>query len=134
MIDALAKDLAAEIRQSREYAAYTAAREKVLADEQTAALVSRFHKLQLTVQARRLSGADGGAEEEELKKLAEFLQFSPDAADYLLAEYSLFMVFCHCTQIRCFNSRNNIHNTLLTSLHKSAFHHSNPSHAEPQPV
>ena len=35
------------------------------------------------------SGADGGAEEEELKKLAEFLQFSPDAADYLLAEYSL---------------------------------------------
>ena len=43
----------------------------------------------MTVQARRLSGADGGAEEEELKKLAEFLQFSPDAADYLLAEYSL---------------------------------------------
>ena len=89
MIDALAKDLAAEIRQSREYAAYTAAREKVLADEQTSALVSRFHKLQMTVQARRLSGADAGAEEEELKKLAEFLQFSPDAADYLLAEYSL---------------------------------------------
>ena len=89
MIDALAKDLAAEIRRSREYAAYTAAREKVLADGQTAALVSRFHKLQLTVQARRLSGADSGAEEEELKKLAEFLQFSPDAADYLLAEYSL---------------------------------------------
>ena len=72
MIDALAKDLAAEIRQSREYAAYTAAREKVLADGQTAALVSRFHKLQMTVQARRLSGADGGAEEEELKKLAEY--------------------------------------------------------------
>ena len=89
MIDALAKDLAAEIRQSREYAAYTAAREKVLADEQTSALVSRFHKLQMTVQARRLSGADAGAEEEELRKLAELLQFSPDAAEYLLAEYGL---------------------------------------------
>ena len=43
MIDALAKNLAAEIRRSREYAAYTAAREKVLADGQTAARVSRFH-------------------------------------------------------------------------------------------
>lgn len=89
MIDALAKDLAAEIRQSREYTAFAAAREKVLADEQTAALLKRFHKLQMTVQARQLSGADGGAAEEELKKLAELLQFSPDAADYLLAEYGL---------------------------------------------
>ena len=89
MIDALARDLAAELRQSREYEAYAAAREKVLADEQTAALIRRFHKLQMTVQARKLSGGDAGAEEEELRKLAELLQFSPDAADFLLAEYSL---------------------------------------------
>ena len=89
MIEEMSKELAAEIRRSREYEAYAAAKEKVLADEQTAALMSRFHKLQMTVQARRLSGADGGAEEEELKKLAELLQFSPDAADYLLAEYGL---------------------------------------------
>ena len=89
MIEEMSKELAAEIRRSREYEAYAAAKEKVLADGQTAALVSRFHKLQMTVQARRLSGADGGAEEEELKKLAELLQFSPDAADYLLAEYGL---------------------------------------------
>ena len=88
MIDALARELAAEIRKSREYEAYIAAREKVLADEQTAALLQRFHKLQMTVQARKLSGANAGAEEEELKKLAELLQFSPDAAEYLLAEYS----------------------------------------------
>ena len=89
MIDALARELAAEIRKSREYEAYIAAREKVLADEQTAALLKRFHKLQMTVQARRMAGAEAGAEEEELKKLAELLQFSPDAADYLLAEYGL---------------------------------------------
>ena len=89
MIDDLARDLATELRQSREYEAYTAAREKVLADEQNAALIQRFHKLQMTVQARKLSGADAGPEEEELKKLAELLQFSPDAADFLLAEYSL---------------------------------------------
>lgn len=89
MIDALARELAAEIRKSREYEAYIAAREKVLADEQTAALLQRFHKLQMTVQARKLSGADAGAEEEELRKLAELLQFSPDAAEYLLAEYGL---------------------------------------------
>ena len=89
MIDALARELAAEIRRSREYEAYAAAREKALADEQTAALLKRFHKLQMTVQARKLSGADAGAEEEELRKLAELLQFSPDAADYLLAEYGL---------------------------------------------
>ena len=34
-------------------------------------------------------GGEGGAEEEELRKLAELLQFSPDAADYLMAEFSL---------------------------------------------
>ena len=89
MIEALAKELAAEIRRSREYEAYAAAREKALADEQTAGLLQRFHRLQMTVQARRMAGTQAGAEEEELKKLAELLQFSPDAADYLLAEYSL---------------------------------------------
>ena len=89
MIEERARALAAEIRQSREYAAYASAREKALADEQTAALLRRFHKLQMTVQARRMAGAEAGAEEEELKKLAELLQFSPDAADFLLAEYSL---------------------------------------------
>ena len=89
MIDDLARELAQEIRRSREYAAYAAAKEKVLADEQTAALLKRFHRLQMTVQARKLAGGTGGAEEEELKKLAELLQFSPDAADYLLAEYGL---------------------------------------------
>ena len=89
MIETLAKELAAEIRRSKEYEAYAAAKEKALADEQTAALLKRFHKLQMTVQARQLSGADPGAEGEELKKLAELLQFSPDAADFLLAEYAL---------------------------------------------
>ena len=89
MIDELARELASEIRQSREYEAYAAAKEKVLADEQTAALLKRFHRLQMTVQARYMAGNEGGAEEEELKKLAELLQFSPDAADFLLAEYGL---------------------------------------------
>ena len=89
MIETMARELAAQIRRSREYEAYAAAKEKAFANEQTAALLKRFHKLQMTVQARQLSGADAGAEEEELKKLAELLQFSPDAADYLLAEYSL---------------------------------------------
>ena len=89
MIEALAKELAGEIRRSKEYEAYAAAREKALADEQTATLLKRFHRLQMTVQARKMAGGEGGAEEEELKKLAELLQFSPDAAEFLLAEYSL---------------------------------------------
>ena len=89
MIEALARELVAAIRSSREYEAYAAAKEKVLADEQTAALLRRFHRLQMTVQARQLSGGDAGAEGEELKKLAELLQFSPDTADFLLAEYRL---------------------------------------------
>ena len=89
MIGTLAKELAAEIRRSKEYEAYAAAKEQALADEQTAALLRRFHKLQMTVQARHMAGSEGGAEEEELKKLAELLQFSPDAADFLLAEYGL---------------------------------------------
>ena len=89
MIEALAKELAAEIRRSREYEAYAAAREKALANEQTAALLKRFHRLQMTVQARKMAGNEGGPEEEELKKLAELLQFSPDAAEFLFAEYGL---------------------------------------------
>lgn len=89
MIETLAKELAAEIRRSREYEAYAAAREKALANEQTAALLKRFHRLQMTVQARKMAGNEGGPEEEELKKLAELLQFSPDAAEFLFAEYGL---------------------------------------------
>ncbi len=89
MIEELAKELAAQIRRSPEYEAYAAAKEKVLQDEQTLGLLKRFHRLEMTVQARRISGGEGGAEEEELRKLAELLQFSPDAADYLLAEYGL---------------------------------------------
>lgn len=89
MIETLAKELAAEIRRSREYEAYAAAREKALANEQTAALLKRFHRLQMTVQAQKMAGNEGGPEEEELKKLAELLQFSPDAAEFLFAEYGL---------------------------------------------
>ena len=89
MIETLAKELAAQIRRSKEYEAYAVAREKAMADQQTATLLRRFHRLEMTVQARRMTGSEGGAEEEELKKLAELLQFSPDAAAYLLSEYSL---------------------------------------------
>ena len=89
MIESLARELAAEIRRSREYEAFAAAREQALADEQTAGLLKRFHQLQMTVQARHMGGSEGGREEEELKKLAELLQFSPIAADYLLAEFAL---------------------------------------------
>ena len=42
MIGTLAKELAAEIRRSKEYEAYAAAKEKALADEQTATLLRRF--------------------------------------------------------------------------------------------
>ena len=89
MIETRARELAAEIRRSREYETYASARKKAMEDEQTAALLRRFHRLEMTVQARKLSGNEGGAEEEELRKLAELLQFSPEAAEYLLAEYSL---------------------------------------------
>ena len=89
MIEERARALADEIRQSREYAAYASAREKAMADEQTAALLRRFHKLQMTVQARQMAGGKGGSEEQELRKLAELLQFTPDAAEFLFAEYGL---------------------------------------------
>ncbi len=89
MIDGLARELAEEIRHSQAYETYAAARERVMADGQTWALLRRFHALQMKVQARRMAEGQGGPEEEELKKLAELLQFSPDAADFLLAEYAL---------------------------------------------
>ena len=89
MIEKMAEELAAEIRRSPEYCNYMAAREKVAADEQTQGLLRRFHHLQMKVQAGRMADVQNGQEEQELKKLAELLQFSPDAANYLMAEFNL---------------------------------------------
>ena len=65
MIDGLARELAEEIRHSQAYETYAAARERVMADEQTWALLRRFHALQMKVQARRMAEGQGGPEEEE---------------------------------------------------------------------
>ena len=85
-----AKNLSLHLRESREYQAYTAARETAFANETTKALIEQYHRLQLKAQGDMLSC--GKAEDktmEELKKLGELLQFNPAAAGFLMAEYGL---------------------------------------------
>lgn len=85
-----AKNLSLHLRESREYQAYTAARETAFANDTTKALIEQYHRLQLKAQGDMLSC--GKAEDktmEELKKLGELLQFNPAAAGFLMAEYGM---------------------------------------------
>ncbi len=85
-----AKNLSLHLRESREYQAYTAARETAFANDTTKALIEQYHRLQLKAQGDMLSC--GKAEDktmEELKKLGELLQFNPAAVGFLMAEYGL---------------------------------------------
>ena len=80
-----AKNLSLHLRESREYQAYTAARETAFANDTTKALIEQYHRLQLKAQGDMLSC--GKAEDktmEELKKLGELLQFNPAAAGFRL--------------------------------------------------
>ena len=73
-----AKNLSLHLRESREYQAYTAARETAFANDTTKALIEQYHRLQLKAQGDMLSC--GKAEDktmEELKKLGELLLVRP---------------------------------------------------------
>lgn len=84
-----ARKLALELRNSPEYLSYEKAREEVYAQEDLRALLEKYHKLTYRVQGDKLSGVRNEKNFEELKKLGELLQFSPEAASYLMAEYKL---------------------------------------------
>lgn len=84
-----ARALANDLRSSQEYAQYKQAKDKAFASENTQNLISQYHRLQMQAQAAYLSGTTDDSTMEQLQKLGELLQFDPDAAAFLLAEYKL---------------------------------------------
>ena len=84
-----ARRLAEELKNSEEYRAYGAAKERAFANEATRNLIGEYHKLQMKAQANAISGEKNDELLQKLQKLGEVLQFDADAANFLMAEYRL---------------------------------------------
>ena len=84
-----AHELAALLSQSDEYARYRRAKEAAMANEATAAMLKEYHQLQLQAQAAAIAGSKDDKAMEGLRRIGEFLQFNPNAAEFLMAEYAL---------------------------------------------
>lgn len=83
-----AHQLARSLQESEEFREYEALREKAYADETNKALLNEYKRLQYRMQARVASGER--MDEDDLgrmQKIAQLLQFNPDASAYLLAEF-----------------------------------------------
>ena len=82
--------LAQDIRDSEEYKTYHALKESVMADETTAALITEYRKLQMTIQMSAMSGT--GASEEDTKRfsgISTLLFSKQEVSQFLLAEMRL---------------------------------------------
>ena len=84
-----ARKLADELKNSEEYRAYRAARERAFQNDSTKNLIAEYHKLQRKAQASVLGGEPNQELMQQLQKLGEVLQFDADAAAFLMAEYRL---------------------------------------------
>ena len=89
MIHDTARALAREMKESPEYLAYAAAREKAMANETNRSLIKEYHKLQLRAQAATVAGEKTDEVMAQLQKLGELLQFNPQASEFLLTEFKL---------------------------------------------
>ncbi|MBQ5987331.1 MAG: YlbF family regulator [Clostridia bacterium] len=84
-----ARKLADELKNSEEYRAYRAAKERAFQNDSTKNLIAEYHKLQRKAQASVLGGETNQELMQQLQKLGEVLQFDADAAAFLMAEYRL---------------------------------------------
>ena len=84
-----AKKLAAELRESEEYRAYSALKERVEENDTTRALIDEYHRLQIQAQAAAVSGAKNDELLAKLQKVGELLQFDNNASAFLMAEFRL---------------------------------------------
>ncbi|MBR3271509.1 MAG: YlbF family regulator [Clostridia bacterium] len=84
-----ARKLADELKNSEEYRAYRAAKERAFQNDSTKNLIAEYHKLQRKTQASVLGGETNQELMQQLQKLGEVLQFDADAAAFLMAEYRL---------------------------------------------
>ena len=81
--------LVQEICETPEYKKYQETREAAFSNDLNGAMLQEFKRLQWTAQAETLS--HGQVDEltgKKMQKLGETLQFNPEAAEYLMAEYN----------------------------------------------
>ena len=82
--------LAQEIRQSEEYQTYHGLRDRVMADETTAALIREYKKLSVALQITAMSGQQAPQEDmQRFSAISALLFANPEVSQYLLAEMRL---------------------------------------------
>jgi cell fate (sporulation/competence/biofilm development) regulator YlbF (YheA/YmcA/DUF963 family) len=85
-----AHSLARALKESQEYRAFKAARERIEQKPAAKEMVADFHKKQLELQSLALQGKEPSQQQKEaLERLYGVLQGDPDVRDYLLAEQRL---------------------------------------------
>lgn len=89
MVYDTARQLARELKDSPEYAAFEAARERAAENENTRALLDEYHRMQIRAQAAEVAGKRDEELMQRLQKMGELLQFDAEASAYLMAEYRL---------------------------------------------
>lgn len=89
MVYDAAQRLVDELKQSDEYMQFAAAKEAAMQNDTTRALIADLHKLQMQAQAASLAGKRDDEALNRLQRIGEMLQFNPEAAEYLTAEFRL---------------------------------------------
>lgn len=89
MVYDTAKRLADELKASKEYQSYQAAKERAMENDTTKSLIGEYHRLQIRAQAAAVSGSGDDELMAKLQKIGELLQFDVAASAYLMAEYRI---------------------------------------------
>ena len=84
-----ANALADKLRDSDEYKTYCETKARAYENPSTAALLNEFFSLRKQLHVSAETGEADELAQKKLQKLAELLQFEPDAAAFLMAEYRL---------------------------------------------
>jgi cell fate (sporulation/competence/biofilm development) regulator YlbF (YheA/YmcA/DUF963 family) len=89
-VEASARRLAQAIRDSDQYRAYQAARERVEADPALSSMVKDFREKSLAVQKQQWGGSEPDAAKlAQLEQLFEMLNYNPTIRDFLNCELEL---------------------------------------------
>ena len=82
--------LAQDIRDSEEYRTYHELKESVMSDETTAALITEYRKLQITLQMAAAGGQSADPEDmQRFSGISALLFSKPEVSNFLLAEMRL---------------------------------------------
>ena len=80
--------LARALKETDEYREYQRLKDVAMENETQKALIEEYKRLQFQLQVSMAGGnSPDPAEMERLQKIAGVLQLSPDASNYILAEY-----------------------------------------------